>query len=150
MFFFNNEQFNFIVIFPFFIKYYHIIFIIIIFLHKSGVGYSGNSSTALERSDPGRTVGPSYSLGWLDFFFLLGPLHSFPILTPLLSSSSVFILFYSCCSHVRVFGKTLVNEFLISYSHTEWYLLFTDRALHEHKREFGTRWRHQPKHSNPV
>ena len=34
------------------------------------------------------------------------------------------ILFYSCCSHARVFGKTLMHEFPISYSHTEWYLLF--------------------------
>ena len=34
------------------------------------------------------------------------------------------ILFHSCCSHVRVFGKTLVHEFHISYRHTEWYLLF--------------------------
>ena len=39
-----------------------------------------------------------------------------------------FVLFHSCCSHARLFGKTLVHEFLISYSHTEWYLLFYDRA----------------------
>ena len=36
-----------------------------------------------------------------------------------------YILFHTCCSHVRVFGKTLVHEFLISYGHTEWYLRFT-------------------------
>ena len=41
-----------------------------------------------------------------------------------------FVLFHSCCSHARVFRKTPVHEFLISYSHTEW-----------HKREFGARWR---------
>ena len=35
-----------------------------------------------------------------------------------------FILFHSCCSHARVFGKTLLPEFPISYSHTEWYLIF--------------------------
>ena len=28
-----------------------------------------------------------------------------------------------CCSHARVFGKILVHEFPISYSHTEWNLL---------------------------
>ena len=30
------------------------------------------------------------------------------------------LLFHSCCSHARVFGKTLLHEFHISYSHTEW------------------------------
>ena len=39
-----------------------------------------------------------------------------------------FILFHSCSSHDRVFAKTLLHEFLISYSHTEWYLLFSDSA----------------------
>ena len=28
-----------------------------------------------------------------------------------------FILFHSCCSHVLVFMKTLLHEFLISYNH---------------------------------
>ena len=35
-----------------------------------------------------------------------------------------FVLFRSCCSHARVFGKTLVHEFPMSYCHTEWYLHF--------------------------
>ena len=36
------------------------------------------------------------------------------------------ILFYSCCSHARLFvGKTFVQEFPIPYSHTELYLLFS-------------------------
>ena len=35
-----------------------------------------------------------------------------------------FVLFHSCRSHAGVFGKTLVHEFPVSYSHTEWYLLF--------------------------
>ena len=39
------------------------------------------------------------------------------------------VLFHSCCSHSRVFGKTLLYEFHISYSHTEWYLLFSDSAI---------------------
>ena len=30
------------------------------------------------------------------------------------------VLFQSCCSHAQVFGKTLVHEFPIFYSHTEW------------------------------
>ena len=30
-----------------------------------------------------------------------------------------FILFHSCCSNAQVFGKTLVHEFPISYSHSE-------------------------------
>ena len=46
--------------------------------------------------------------------------HSF-LLT---SSVCLFILFHSCCSHTRLFGKTLVHEFPISYSHTEWYFFF--------------------------
>ena len=41
---------------------------------------------------------------------------------------SFFVLFHSCCSHAQVFGKTLVHEFLISYSHTEWHLFFSDSA----------------------
>ena len=43
----------------------------------------------------------------------------------LISFAYFFILFHSCCSHAQVFGKTLVHEFPISYSHTEWYLLFS-------------------------
>ena len=36
-----------------------------------------------------------------------------------------FVLFHSCCSHARVFRKSLVFEFRIFYSHTEWYLFFS-------------------------
>ena len=36
-----------------------------------------------------------------------------------------FIIFNSCCNHAGVFGKTLVHEFTICYSHTECYLLFS-------------------------
>ena len=35
-----------------------------------------------------------------------------------------FLIFHSCCSHARVFGRTLVHEFPFTYSHTEWHLLF--------------------------
>ena len=33
-----------------------------------------------------------------------------------------FVLVNSCCFYLRVFRKTLVHEFPISYSHTEWYI----------------------------
>ena len=48
----------------------------------------------------------------------------------------LFILFRSC-SHAQVFGKTLVHEFLISYCHTEWYLLFFDSATTSAQCLFG-------------
>ena len=44
--------------------------------------------------------------------------------SPLLAFFLCFIvLFQSCCSHAQVFGKTLVHEFPIFYSHTKWNLL---------------------------
>ena len=58
-----------------------------------------------------------------DFFFSC-PLYFFPQSFSLLTFFLCFIaLFQSCCSHAQVFGKTLVHEFLIFYSHTEWDLL---------------------------
>ena len=42
-----------------------------------------------------------------------------------LPSSSFFVLFHSRCSQVWVFWKTLQQEFLISYSHAEWYFPFS-------------------------
>ena len=58
-----------------------------------------------------------------DFFFRVRG-TSFHIYFPLLTFFLCFIvLFQSRCSHARVFGKTLVHEFPISYSHTEWNLL---------------------------
>ena len=53
------------------------------------------------------------------------------ILTLLFLPYSSVSLFHSCCSHARVFGKTLVHEFHISYSNTEWYLLFRTVQLYE-------------------
>ena len=56
------------------------------------------------------------------YFFLVRcdyiHIHS-PLLTFFLC---FFILFQSCCSHAQVFGRTLVHEFPIFYSHTEWNL----------------------------
>ena len=40
-----------------------------------------------------------------------------------------FRLFNSCCSLARVFGNTVVNEFLISQSHTEWFFIFVSLVL---------------------
>ena len=44
-----------------------------------------------------------------------------------------FVLFHSCCYHSRMFGKTLLHELHIFYSHTEWYihLLLSDTCTKE-------------------
>ena len=42
----------------------------------------------------------------------------------------LIVLFLSCCSHARVFRKTLLYEFSISYSHTELFFLFGARGKH--------------------
>ena len=47
-----------------------------------------------------------------------------------------FVFFHSCCSYVRVFGKILVHEFLISYRHIEGYFLFSDSATTSAQCEF--------------
>ena len=53
--------------------------------------------------------------------FFRACLVSFYTHTSLLTFFVCFcISFRSCCSHALVFGKTLVHEFPISYSHTEW------------------------------
>ena len=64
-----------------------------------------------------------------DFFFFRARFASFHTHASLLIFLFCFrILFHSCCSHVQVFGKTLVHEFHIPNSHTEWYLFFTHGA----------------------
>ena len=49
------------------------------------------------------------------------------------SSSCFFVLFHSCCSHARVFGRNTLawecfclsfHELHISYSHTKWCIVF--------------------------
>ena len=53
--------------------------------------------------------------------FFSCPLYLFPTDSSLLTFFvCFFILFHSCCSHARVFGKTLVHELPISYSHAFW------------------------------
>ena len=66
-----------------------------------------------------------YGLAALPYF--RARFYFFPYPTSLLIFfffSCFFVLFHSCCSHSRLFGKTLVHESPISYSHTEWYLPF--------------------------
>ena len=79
---------NFIVDFPYLRKYYHILFVNIVFkLHGDG---------------------PS------DFFHAI--FTSFHTHASLLTFFvCFFILFHSCCSSAHVFGKTLLHEFHISY-----------------------------------
>ena len=72
------------------------------------------------------TIGPSYSLGRLDFFFLSCPLY----LSPYSRLSSCLRLLFLCLISLLLFpyasfGKTLLHEFHISYCHTEWYLQST-------------------------
>ena len=82
--------------FPYLIKCYHINFIIIVFWLGSD-----------------RPSGLT---------FLFSSAYFFPNsrLSSQLHISSYF-LFRSFYSNARVSGKTLVHEFLLSYSHTEWY-----------------------------
>ena len=88
--------------FSFFIKYYHIMFIIIVFL------FGNDRPAGLIFCARFTSFHTHASL--LTFFFCF------------------FILFHSCCSHARVFGKPLVHEFPMSYSHTECYLFFSASA----------------------
>ena len=87
------------------------------------------SSTASGSSDPEETVGPSYSSAFRTVFFSY-TLYFFPYMHS--SLLTVFLRFFCLISFLlfpcRVFGKTLVHEFHISYSHTEWYLFFSDSA----------------------
>ena len=67
-------------------------------------------------------------IGRRDLLFFRARFASFRTHASLLSFFVYFfLLFRSCCSHARVFGKTLVHEFIMSYSHTEWYLPFLAR-----------------------
>ena len=92
-------QLNLIVLFPYLIKYYHILFIVIVFW----LGCDRPS------------IGTSFFRARFASFHTHASLLVFFI--------CFFVLFHSCCSHARVFGKILVHEFPVSYSHTEYYLL---------------------------
>ena len=69
---------------------------------------------------PRRDDKTGLQLGRRDKFFFVP--------TELLSIYSLFFLscarlFHSCCSHAKVFGKTLVHEFHISNSNVYWIIL---------------------------
>ena len=55
------------------------------------------------------------------------------------SSSVTLSYFILAFSHARVFGKTLTYEIIISYSHTEWYLRFSDSATTSAQCVFGAK-----------
>ena len=67
------------------------------------------------------------------------PLYFFPYGSLLTFIVCFLILFHSYYSRARVFGKTLVREFPISYSHTEWYLLFSNIATTRAQETLETR-----------
>ena len=67
-------------------------------------------------------------LGRQDFFFIFGPIYVFLYSASLPTFCCFFVLFHFGCSHSKVFGKTMVHEFHISYSQIEWYLLLSDRG----------------------
>ena len=58
------------------------------------------------------------------YFFVRALFTSFLTHFSLLTFFCYFVLFHSCGSHARVFGKTLVHEFPIAFSHAERYLVF--------------------------
>ena len=92
--------------------------------YRCSSGSLGNSSQALGPIDPG---GDGRLKLWfrpsgLPFFF--GARFSFHTHSSLLTFFCYFVLFDSCCSYARVFGKTLTQELIIFYCLTEWYLVY--------------------------
>ena len=72
-------------------------------------------------------------IGRRDFFYSC-QLYFFHTHASLLSVFvCLIVLFHSCCSRAWVFGKTLVHEFPVSYSHTEWYFLISLFGAREYK-----------------
>ena len=71
------------------------------------------------RGDDGREL----QLGLETSLFIahLGHFHFHSFL--LLSFLFFFVFFHSCRFHAQVFGRTLMHEFHVFYSHTEWNLL---------------------------
>ena len=71
-------------------------------------------------------LGSELYVGHRDFFSC--PLYFFPYINLSLFTFfflCFFVVFHSCCSHSQVYGKTLVHEFPISSSHTEWNFLLS-------------------------
>ena len=98
----------------------------------------GNSATASWCNDLGRTVGrAAVKAAGTSFFFRARStsFHTHPLLI-LTLLFCFFVLIHFYCSHARVFEETLVHEFHISYSHTEWNF-FSDSAITSAQCLFG-------------
>ena len=110
--------------------------------HRSRLASLGNSSTTPGSSDPGRTVGPSYSYVVETFFrtrcssFHFHSSYIFPL------SLSYFILAvpmhkcfgeHSSTDMLHSCTRAFVHEFHISYSHTEWSFPFLGPSLSKAK-----------------
>ena len=113
-----------IVIFQNYIKYYHIMFINIVFFHPGdSVGIIGAGQLENSTTNGG---GPSYNYEFMTFFFVPTLLYS--ILTPLFFPvSCVSLSCFILAVPMRLFRKTLLHEFLISYSHAKLYII--DRSF---------------------
>ena len=107
------------------------------------LGSLGNSFTAEE----GRQARAIQQFGPSGVRFCFVPALLRSILTRLSSYLlRLFLLFYSCCPNARMFVRTLLLEFHISYNHTEWYLPFSDSATTSAQSESGGIWQYQTKH----
>ena len=118
------------------IKYYHIMFINIVpplqgtvyglQVHKQFMDYRSVMAVVSQEIHPlfrgVATPGedrPELQFRPLRLHFVRARFTSVHAHASLLVFFSFSVLFHSCCSHAQVFGKTLLHEFLISYSHTE-------------------------------
>ena len=111
---------NFIILFPYLIKYYRLMFIIIVF--SLGSDRPSGPSLGSDRPSFDRPSGSDRP------FFFRAHFTSFHTHASLLTYFvCFFVLFHSCGSNAPVFGKTLVHEFPLSYRNTEWYLIFFAR-----------------------
>ena len=94
--------------------------------YRCGLGLLGNLSTALRSRDPRGTVGRSYSIRPSGHRFS-GCGMLLLINTVYIHSSLLILCFYvsfhSFYSNAHMLGRTLVHEFHIFYSHSEWYFL---------------------------
>ena len=92
------------------------------------LGSLGYSSFASRSSDSWETVGLrpclsySWAVGTLYFPAHFISLHFHSFLHAIFFC--FFVVFQSYCPHAQGFGTTLVREIHVSYSHTEWNLLF--------------------------
>ena len=84
----------------------------------------GNPSSPSRSSDPSGSQARPIQIGLRDIFNFGPAVLISHIYSMLLAFFLCFFVLFQCCSHVLVFGKTIVHEFPISYSHTEWYILF--------------------------